>query len=332
MKTLPDGLWGLVLAGGDGTRLRSLTRLIAGVPIPKQYCRIMGDRSLLETTLDRIAPMVPPERTLAIVNRGHLDLARPQLVTLPTSNVLVQPRNLDTGPGILVSLLELARRDGDATVAIFPSDHDIRFEVPFRRHVIEMAGVLERHPDMVPLLGVRPDRPDTGYGYIAPGMRLDGSGAVFRVVGFHEKPAPSRASRIIRRGGLWNAFVIVARVARLLGLLCKVRPDDVATMAPVRADPDALARAYERLPPWNFSKEFLARIPQHLAVAGATGARRKRSSAASPRWAWSRPGTGPVGAGADARTLHRRPAPDRRRQLVPPAGRVVLGKSHDPLA
>ena len=265
----PDGLWGLVLAGGDGTRLRSLTRLIAGVPIPKQYCRIMGDRSLLETTLDRIAPMVPPERTLAIVNRGHLDLARPQLVTLPTSNVLVQPRNLDTGPGILVSLLELARRDGDATVAIFPSDHDIRFEVPFRRHVIEMAGVLERHPDMVPLLGVRPDRPDTGYGYIAPGMRLDGSGAVFRVVGFHEKPAPSRASRIIRRGGLWNAFVIVARVARLLGLLCKVRPHDVAAMAPLRADPDALARAYERLPPWNFSKEFLARIPQHLAVACA---------------------------------------------------------------
>jgi mannose-1-phosphate guanylyltransferase len=269
MKTLPDGLWALVLAGGDGTRLRSVTRLIAGAPIPKQYCRIMGDRSLLEATLERMAPLVPPERTLVIVNRGHLELARPQLVTLPASNVLVQPRNLDTGPGILVSLVELARRDGDATVAIFPSDHDIRFEATFRGYVVEMADVVEGHPDTIALLGVRPDRPDTGYGYIAPGMRVDGSGAAFRVVAFHEKPAPSLESEIIRHGGLWNTFVMVARGARLLGLLRDVRPDDVARMAPLRADPDALAQPYERLPSWNFSSDFLARIPEHLVVARA---------------------------------------------------------------
>ena len=82
-----DRLWALVLAGGDGTRLQALTRLIAGAPIPKQYCRIVGDRSLLETTLARIAPLVRRERTLAIVNRGHLSLARPQLAAIPTSNV-----------------------------------------------------------------------------------------------------------------------------------------------------------------------------------------------------------------------------------------------------
>src|SRR5881296_2928581 len=98
----PDRLWALVLAGGDGTRLQSLTRLIAGAPIPKQYCRIVDNRSLLEATLDRIAPLASRERTLVIVNRGHLRLARPQLATLPAANVIVQPRNLDTGPGILV--------------------------------------------------------------------------------------------------------------------------------------------------------------------------------------------------------------------------------------
>src|SRR6516164_7195357 len=106
---LSGHLWALILAGGDGTRLQPVTRLIAGAPIPKQYCRILGNRSLLETTLERIAPLVPPSRTLAIINRAHLQLARPQLSSLPSSNVLVQPRNLDTGPGILVSLLELAR-------------------------------------------------------------------------------------------------------------------------------------------------------------------------------------------------------------------------------
>ena len=136
-----DRLWALVLAGGDGTRLQALTRLIAGAPIPKQYCRIVGDRSLLETTLARIAPLVRRERTLAIVNRGHLSLARPQLAAIPTSNVLVQPRNLDTGPGLLVSLLALARRDAAATVAVFPSDHDMRDEAAFRRHVARMASL-----------------------------------------------------------------------------------------------------------------------------------------------------------------------------------------------
>jgi len=183
-------LWALVLAGGDGTRPQALTRVIAGAPIPKQYCRIVGDRSLLETTLARIAPLVPPERTLAIVNHGHLRLARPQLASIPAANVLVQPRNLDTGPGLLVSLLALARRDAAATVAVFPSDHDIRYEVAFRRHVERMALLVAAHPDRIALLGARPERPETGYGYIAVGHRVVGPGEAFRVVAFHEKPAP----------------------------------------------------------------------------------------------------------------------------------------------
>jgi hypothetical protein len=90
-------LWALVLAGGDGTRLQALIRLIAGAPIPKQYCRIAGDRSLLEETLARVAGIVPRLRTLAVVDRSHLSLARPQLRELRTRNVIIQPRNRDTG-------------------------------------------------------------------------------------------------------------------------------------------------------------------------------------------------------------------------------------------
>src|SRR5207253_6253739 len=102
---------------------------------PKQYCRIVGDRSLLETTLARIAPLVRRERTLAIVNRGHLSLARPQLAAIPTSNVLVQPQNLDTGPGLLVSLLALARRDAGRDGGRLPerSRHPRRDRLPAAR-------------------------------------------------------------------------------------------------------------------------------------------------------------------------------------------------------
>ena len=142
-----ERLWALVLAGGDGTRLAPLTRLIAGLPIPKQYCRLLGDRSLLEATLDRIAPLVPRTRTLVIVNRGHLSLARPQLRRIPSANVVVQPRNRDTGPGLVTSLLALEHREPKATAAVFPSDHHVRDQAAFRRRVAEMRSVVAQHPD-----------------------------------------------------------------------------------------------------------------------------------------------------------------------------------------
>lgn len=269
METRPEHVWALVLAGGDGTRLQPITRLVAGVPIPKQYCRIVGNRSLLETTLERVAPLAPPDRTLAIVTRAHLKLARPQLAGLSLSNVLVQPRNLDTGPGILLSLLELARRDPDATVAIFPSDHYVRAEGAFRRHVSEMIDLVDGHPGDIALMGARPDRSETGYGYIVPGPRVAGVRSAFRVAAFHEKPARNLAAKIVRRGGLWNSFVMVGRVGRLVALLREVRPDDVARLATLPADVDALVPAYDELPAWNFSRDFLARIPEHLVVARA---------------------------------------------------------------
>jgi mannose-1-phosphate guanylyltransferase len=242
--------------------------LLTGTPIPKQYCRILGDRSLLEATLDRIAPLVPAARTVAVVNRTHLPLATEQLAGLPEGNVLVQPRNRDTGPGILVSLLALARRDPQAVVAMFPSDHDVRDERAFRRCVRDMAGVVARHPHRVALLGARPDRVETGFGYIAPGARLAGApGAAFRVRAFHEKPSHDAAARLVRGGGLWNSFVMVGRVARLLGLLAAVVPGEVARLAPLATDPASLAPAYDAMAPWNFSSDFLQRVAGHLVVA-----------------------------------------------------------------
>src|SRR5262245_56561153 len=119
--TIGGNLWALILAGGDGTRLQALTRLITGAPIPKQYCRIIGGQSLLEATLARVHRIVPRERTFAIVNRDHLGVALPQVASLPPSNLLVQPCNRDTGPGLTMALLALARRDHTAHVAVFPS-------------------------------------------------------------------------------------------------------------------------------------------------------------------------------------------------------------------
>lgn len=268
MEQSKTNLWALILAGGDGTRLRELTTLIAGAPIPKQYCRITGDRSMLEEALSRIAPLVPRARTLVVVNRDHLPFARTQLRELPCENVLVQPGNGDTGPGILFSLLRLMQRDLGATLVVLPSDHYVGDERAFRAHAAHSAKVVADHPEKIALLGFVPDRPEPGYGYIEPARALangDG-GTVFRVAAFHEKPSHEQACSIIRRGGLWNSFVMTLRVQQAIDLIRHVRPDDYHGMRRVRRSPAAAGRAYATLPAWNFSSGFLACIPEHLLV------------------------------------------------------------------
>jgi len=263
--------WSLVLAGGDGTRLRELTALLAGAPIPKQYCRITGDRSMLEATLARIAPLGPAERTLVIVNRDHLELASAQLRGVPPENVLVQPCNRDTGPGILWSLLALERRCPGAHVAMFPSDHYVANDAAFRACVRRAAHLVEQHPDKLVLLGIEPDHPAPGYGYVVPsGPQLPGeTGPAFHVATFREKPDRALARRILRRGALWNSLVMVFRAARALELVARVRPEAYRALAAAGVDPEAVERHYASGTPWNFSSDFLAHVPNEMVVVRA---------------------------------------------------------------
>lgn len=261
--------WALVLAGGDGTRLQELTRAIAGTPIPKQYCRIMGDRSLLEVTLARAQYFAPHERTLVIVNRDHLNFACEQLRALPPQNVLVQPCNRDTGPGLTFSLLHLARYHPGATVAVFPCDHYVSDDLAFIAHVQRATRIVNQLPEKVVLLGICPDCPEPGYGYIEPAQPLQtlpDASTAYHVAAFWEKPTAGLAQKITTRGGLWNSFVMVFQLERMLKLLQHMMPTYFEQMRVFCHHPGAIAAGYRELIPWNFSSHFLAHIPQHLVV------------------------------------------------------------------
>ncbi len=261
--------WALVLAGGDGTRLQQLTREIAGAPIPKQYCRLLGGRSLLEATLARTRHFAPPLRTTVILNRDHLDIGRDQLRALPAGNLLVQPCNRDTGPGILFALLHLAHRHPCATVAVFPSDHFVGDDRAFIAHATRAARIVADLPDKVAVLGIRPDQPEPGYGYITPSQPLPtaaAAGRAFHVAAFLEKPTAELARGLLSQGGLWNSFVMVFRLDRMLDLLHGLMPAEFARMWALSDDPEGISDVYRDLPPWNFSTHVLARIPEHLVV------------------------------------------------------------------
>ena len=259
--------WALVLAGGDGKRLQVLTRKIAGAPIPKQYCRITGDRSLLEATLARIVPLVPRERTLVVVNRSHLELALPQLRDVPPANVIVQPGNRDTGPGIVFGLLDLIARRPVAPVVVFPSDHYVDDGSAFREHVERATLVVDRFPSKIALLGIRPTHPEPAFGYIEPGPPRLESPPAYQVAAFHEKPSIELAKHLQRRGALWNSFVMVFHPSRLLALLQQRRSADVERLRGVIRS----SAGYEGVPSWNFSADFLTQIPHHLVVVPVDG-------------------------------------------------------------
>jgi mannose-1-phosphate guanylyltransferase len=256
----------LLLAGGDGTRLQELTREISGAPIPKQYCRLLHGSSLLEATLSRAELFAPSDRITVVVNQNHLGLAREQLKNLPESNILVQPLNRDTGPGMLFALMHLAKTDPDATVAVFPTDHYVDDDRAFIAHVLRAVNMVSHMQDKVAVLGIAPDRPETGYGYILPSNPLASSERAFHVQAFTEKPNIHGARDIISRGGLWNTFVMVFKVSRMLELLAEFVPDEYEKFSELLLWPERAARIYESLEPWNLSAQVLSRIPQHLVT------------------------------------------------------------------
>ena len=256
----------LLLSGGDGKRLQELTSEVTGSPIPKQYCRLLHGSSLLEAAVARAKLLLPPERIHVVINENHLDLARDHIQALPAANVFVQPLNRDTGPGITFALLTLERAYGDATVAVFPTDHYIDKDYTFAAHVMHAVSAIAHMPDKIALLGIVPNRPETGYGYILPADPLKISNNLFHVQAFAEKPSSRDTEDIIARGGLWNTLVMVFRISRMLELMRETAPDETLGLFELREAPQRVSEVYRGMRPWNFSTRFLARIPQHLIV------------------------------------------------------------------
>jgi len=254
---------GIVLAAGDGTRLRSYVRSLRGRSLPKQYVAFIGTRSMLEHTYARVERTLPPLRIFTVVGRGHLRHAeaRRQLISRPRGRVVFQPVNRDTLPGLLLPLLHLRRYYPDSLVAVFPSDHYILEEELFMRHVELAMDAVERQPDRLVLLGVKPTEEETDYGYILPDKKRSDFplGGVRRFV---EKPDAAAAHHLIRKGALWNTMVLVFHTAAFLALVERTLPDIISWFVPIDGalgTPDEQAviqEAYARMMPLNLSKDL----------------------------------------------------------------------------
>ena len=264
--------WAVILAGGDGTRLKSLTRKIAGDERPKQFCSVLGKRTLLEETRSRVALEIAAERTLYVVNRLHEPYYEPIIGNEPARDLVVQPSNRGTAPAILYSLMRIAAVDPEAVVAFFPSDHYISDDKKFMSHIRTALNTAGQRRDLVILLGLDPETPEVEYGWIEPAEPIQCQSRIYRVRRFWEKPNQFLAQVLQLRGCLWNSFVMVASIQALLGIIESAIPqlyDSFAGLSPLFSTPEEatlIERLYARLVEVNFSHQVLGLRPERLAV------------------------------------------------------------------
>lgn len=270
--------WSIVLAGGEGVRMQPAIRRWLGRTIPKQYCRFIGTRSMLQHTLDRTMQFTSPARTVVVVGRGHHE-AWGQIGERNPGMVLVQPRNADTAPGIFLPLTYIRARDPQGTVVISPSDHFVFPETRFLGEVIYAVRAAEKLATRLLLLAARPTGPETEYGWIRPGDDLACFGArpVRTVKTFLEKPEPALAELAYRSGALWNTFMMVGQVEMIWNLGRRILPNMMALFERLGdaidtpKEPEILRTIYERMPHLNFSRDLLPHVPGDTAVMEMKG-------------------------------------------------------------
>jgi len=266
-----NSLWGLVLAAGDGKRLQNYIRHTHAADLPKQYVNLVGQRSMLEHTFDRAEQLIPPTRILTVVGQHHLKHGevRRQLARRVRDNVIVQPDNKETGPGIFLPLMHLYRRSPEAIVAVFPSDHFILEEERFMDHVELAARAISHDSSSIVLLAMEADAPEVEYGYILPRGEPNqitpwGTRGAARFV---EKPHAALAQEIVEAGGLWNTMIMVFKARTLLEMLGSLYPAIYRQFARIfdaigtSEETETVKAVYQLLEPMNFSKDFLEKLP-----------------------------------------------------------------------
>lgn len=210
-------LWAVIFAGGIGSRFWPLSTPAR----PKPLLKLVSEQTLIEDAVGRLQPSIPPERVLILTSRDIAPAIRSVTRDVPEANVLVEPHPLGTAAALAWGAQELARRAGpSAMCCAIHSDIAADFPEEFRRTLRRAAAFAAREKAMVSV-GVRPSRPETGFGYVLPGALLDADqplqqGGVATTRGFMEKPSELQAESRIEDGALWHGGILVASAGTFL--------------------------------------------------------------------------------------------------------------------
>jgi mannose-1-phosphate guanylyltransferase len=219
-------IWAVVFAGGIGSRFWPLST----PERPKPLLALVTGNSLLQDTVGRLQPLIPPERVIVVTSRDIAPAVRTVVQDLPEENILIEPRRLGTAAALAWGAQEVARRAGRETpVCAMHTDLAVGFPGAFRESIGRAAAVANREGALV-TLGVRPTRADPSFGYIRLGDALDpdmplSAGGAYQVSGFVEKPSETDAAILVGEGALWHSGIIVGSAKTLLEKLGRYTPE-----------------------------------------------------------------------------------------------------------
>lgn len=261
------GVWAIVLAAGKGSRLRGITTL-AGEAVPKQFCALHGDVSMLRRALQRAARRVPVPNIHVVVAAEHRKWWERELDDLPASSVVVQPADRGTAAGVLLPLTPILRQDPEGIVVLLPADHHVGMEWVLQEAIDRALTAVRAQPEKVALLGMTPeDAADPDYGWILPVPgHPGGSAGPSAVERFREKPEAAEAAALLARGGLVNSFVLVARVRTLQALYAERLGELASAFRRWQGDEPALRRIYQQIPSHDFSRHLIEPSVDRLCV------------------------------------------------------------------
>jgi len=246
----------VIMAGGSGTRFWPASR----DDLPKQLLALVGERTLLQATVDRLAGLAPVERVLIAANARLVDAIREQLPDLPADAILAEPCKRDTAPCIGLAALKLVRNDPDAIMAVMPSDHVISPDAVFRESIRAAAELVELTPDRIVTFGIKPSYPAEIFGYIERGELLaeiparaaDAPLRLYVARQFREKPKLNVARQYLAAGNFyWNAGIFVWRAQTILDSLARHEPQ-------MHAHLQKIAQADAASYPATLEREFAA--------------------------------------------------------------------------
>lgn len=264
-------LYAVIPAGGSGTRLWPASRKGQ----PKFLLPLPGPRSMLQTTVDRLAPLMPYSNMYVVTGSAHAVAVARQLPELPEGNIVVEPAPRGTGPAIGLGAALIARRDPEAIMGSFAADHYVAEPERFRAAV--RAAVQAAEQGYLVTIGIRPTYPETGYGYIRCGRPLleyDGL-VIHEVEEFKEKPDRETAEAYLRSGRyFWNASMFVWRASTLLEAMRRLLPEVYEALEQIAAawsEPgyeEKLAELWPQLPEVTIDHGIMERA-EHVAVVPA---------------------------------------------------------------
>jgi mannose-1-phosphate guanylyltransferase len=263
--------YAIIMAGGSGERFWPLST----PDRPKQFLRLVGDKSLLRRTVDRIKPLIPIDRQFVAAGEQHAIRISEELPDLPPPNLIFEPIGRNTAACIGLASLFIARRDPDAIAVVLPADHHI-VEAPAFLAAIEKAVQVARKEDVTVVIGIKPARPETGYGYIQSGTEVEAG--VYSVLRFHEKPDEDEARRYLTAGDyFWNTGIFVWQNRAIEQLIKTFLPAHWSKLEEIRSAvgtpryTDVLARVYPTLEKISIDYGVIEKAEKIKMVQGSFG-------------------------------------------------------------